>query len=80
LIDSTKRSLVKTAIFRSIIAVTSIITTWIFVGNLEQTTMIAIVFNIAATIIYYVHERIWNKISWGKIAENKDSLELRKAR
>ncbi|MGI0083298.1 MAG: hypothetical protein ACREAG_08355 [Nitrosopumilaceae archaeon] len=33
-----------------------------------------IVFNVSATIIYYFHERIWNKISWGKVS-SKDRLK-----
>lgn len=75
MIDSKKRSLVKTAIFRSIIIIESTTISWIFTGDIETTAMISIVFNISSSVSYYLHERGWNKIIWGRITENK-GLEI----
>ena len=39
--------------------------TYLFVGNLEQSTGFATVLHILLSIDYYIHERIWLKIKWG---------------
>ena len=67
MIDNETRSLVKTATFRVLIIITTFVTTWLLVGELEQTTKITIVFNIFATVVYYFHERVWEKITWGRV-------------
>jgi uncharacterized membrane protein len=63
-IASRRRSFVKTLSYRAIVSVILAIITFIYTGNLYQTSTIAIVFGILATLTYYLHERIWNKISW----------------
>ncbi|MBN1696988.1 MAG: DUF2061 domain-containing protein [Spirochaetales bacterium] len=35
-------------------------------GNIKESLNITLLFNIVQTILYFVHERIWNKIGWGK--------------
>ena len=51
--------------YRAILTALLAVISWIFTGNLGQTTTITIVFSITATAIYYVHERVWNGVSWG---------------
>lgn len=53
------RSFTKSIIWRVI----SIIITWIVVGSLSATLIAAGL----SMIAYYIHERVWNKILWGKI-------------
>ena len=62
--DSTKRTLAKTAVYRGSITVLLFILLWLFTKNIYETSLVTIVFNVAATIIYYFHERMWGKISW----------------
>ena len=38
--------------------------TYFYTGNLVQTSGITIIFSVAATIIDYVHERIWTRITY----------------
>jgi len=61
--DSIKRTLVKTAVYRGSITLLLFVLLWAFTGNIYETSMITLVFNVAATIIYYFHERIWGKIT-----------------
>lgn len=58
--ESKKRSIVKMLTYRAILTALLAIISWIFTGNLGQTTVITIVFSVSATVIYYIHERVWN--------------------
>ena len=73
--DSTKRTLVKTAVYRGAITALLFGLMWIFTGNIYETSVVTIVFNVAATIIYYFHERMWGKIKWGTIIESNQVVE-----
>ena len=42
--------------------------TYYFTGNASQTTVISVVFNVAGSLAYYVYERLWDAIPWGKSA------------
>ena len=73
--DSTKRTLAKTAVYRGSITVLLFGLLWIFTGNIYETSLVTIVFNVVATIIYYFHERMWGKIQWGNTTETKPLVE-----
>jgi len=47
---------------------------WLFTEDIYETSLITIVFNVLATIVYYFHERMWDKIVWGKSKQVLDSL------
>jgi uncharacterized membrane protein len=40
---------------------------WFYTGNLFETSAVSITYTIIATIVYYVHERAWIKVKWGKV-------------
>ena len=63
-VASRRRSIVKTLSYRAIVTVILAVVTFVFTGNLYQTSTIAIVFGILATLTYYLHERLWSKINW----------------
>lgn len=63
--DSKKRTLVKTAVYRGTITLLLFALLWVFTGDIYETSIVTLVFNVAATIIYYFHERMWGKIRWG---------------
>ena len=35
--------------------------------NWEQTTIITVIFHTVRLILYYFHERAWERVSWGKL-------------
>jgi adenylylsulfate kinase len=39
---------------------------YLFTGRLDVALGFMIVSNVYTSIAYYVHERVWNKIGWGK--------------
>jgi uncharacterized membrane protein len=57
-IESRRRSIVKTLSYRVIVTVILAVVTFVFTGSLHQTSTISIVFALLATIAYYVHERV----------------------
>jgi uncharacterized membrane protein len=54
------------ASYRIMVVVLLIVITYYFTGDLGQTTTISIVFNVAGSAIYYVYERMWGRIEWGR--------------
>jgi len=48
------------------IVVLDITVIYILTGRLDAALGFAVISNIYTTIAYYFHERIWNKIEWGK--------------
>jgi uncharacterized membrane protein len=62
--SSWSKTFYKILSYRAVVTVTLAIVTFVFTGNLYQTSTIAIVFGIFATAAYYLHERLWSKINW----------------
>lgn len=62
--DSSLRSLVKTVSWRITGSGATFLISYLVSGNLAAAGTIAIVQVIVNTVLYYVHERIWNKVKW----------------
>ncbi len=65
------RSIVKTVSYRLVILVLDFISIYLFTGQIKVALGFMIVSNIYTTIGYFFHERIWDKIKWGKIIYKK---------
>ena len=64
-LESKKRSLTKSLIWRIIGILILGLITWIFTKNIEVTTSVTIFFHTIRFVLYYLHERFWEKIDWG---------------
>jgi uncharacterized membrane protein len=64
--DSLRRSLVKTVSWRATGSSATFLIAYLMTGNLAVAGVIGVTQMISNTILYYFHERIWNKISWGQ--------------
>jgi uncharacterized membrane protein len=64
--DSTKRAFVKTVTYKIVSFTIGFLTKWAIIGDLLTALSIGVSKNIITFILYYFHERIWDKISWGK--------------
>ena len=62
--DSTKRSLVKTLTWRITGSTATFLISYIIAGDFTIAGSIAIIQLTMNTLLYYIHERIWNKIKW----------------
>jgi len=60
-----KRSLVKSIVWRIICIVVAIFTTFFLTGRWDLAVALGTLYNAITMILYYFHERIWNRIKWG---------------
>lgn len=65
--EHAKRSIAKTITYRILITVSTFVITYYMTGQIELTFGITLVASVVSTLIYFIHERIWNQIHWGKI-------------
>jgi len=61
-----ERSFVKTITYRILIVISTFIVTYLLTGEIRLSIEITALANIINTFLYFFHERIWNRISWGK--------------
>ncbi len=64
--DNQKRTILKTISFRIVASLLTVIIVYIFTKELIISFGVGIVEAISKMIFYYIHERIWDKINWGK--------------
>lgn len=66
-LETLRRSVVKTITYRVIILILDFTSIYLFTGKLEVALGFMVVSNIYTTLIYFFHERAWEKVKWGKI-------------
>jgi uncharacterized membrane protein len=65
-IDSSIRSLVKTVSWRLTGSGATFLIAFIMTGNFAIAGVIGITQMVSNSILYYIHERLWNNIKWGR--------------
>lgn len=65
--DTSVRSLVKTVSWRITGSAATFLIAFLLTGNITVAGIIGVTQMISNSILYFIHERIWNKIVWGKI-------------
>jgi uncharacterized membrane protein len=60
------RSVLKALSWRVIGTIDTLIVSYILTGEIALATSIASVDFLTKLVLYFFHERIWNKIKWGK--------------
>ena len=66
MIETNKRSLLKTLSWRLTGSGATFIISYLITGSFSISSTIAVIQITANTLLYYIHERIWNKIKWGR--------------
>ncbi|MBS1543876.1 MAG: DUF2061 domain-containing protein [Bacteroidetes bacterium] len=64
--EAISRTLLKTVTYRVFILILDFITVYLFTGKAELALGFMVVSNIYTTIGYFLHERFWDRIKWGK--------------
>jgi len=59
------RSIVKAVVWRILGVIILGGLSWVLTKKWEDTAIITISFNSIRLVLYYFHERAWNRISWG---------------
>ena len=65
--DTKHRSLVKTISWRLTGSFSTFLISFIILGNFTIAGSIAVIQVIANTTLYYIHERCWDRIKWGRL-------------
>ena len=65
--ETLRRSIVKTISYRVAILILDFTVIYLFTGQIKVALGFMILSNIYTTFGYFFHERIWDKIKWGKI-------------
>jgi len=66
------RSLVKAISWRATGTCDTILISWIITGNIKPALTIGFVELFTKILLYYAHERIWNKLAFGRVKEKDD--------
>lgn len=64
--DTTKRSLVKTLSWRAVALISAFIISFLITGSVSAASAIAMGQMIFNTVLYFMHERVWYRIKWGR--------------
>ncbi len=47
---------------------------WLFTRDWQETTLITITFHAIRLVLYYFHERAWERIGWGRKIVREDYM------
>jgi uncharacterized membrane protein len=65
--NSKKRSLAKTVTYRLISSAIGFLVVWILSDNVKTGAMFSLAEIIYKPLQYYIHERVWQHIKWGRV-------------
>ncbi|MBW3005092.1 DUF2061 domain-containing protein [Candidatus Woesearchaeota archaeon] len=64
--ETRTRSLAKSLTYRGLAVIYLLIAVFLFTKKLETAVYVTIAFQLLMVAIYFLHERVWDKISWGQ--------------
>ncbi|MFY4845067.1 DUF2061 domain-containing protein [Aliarcobacter butzleri] len=70
------RSVVKAVSWRTVGTLDTMIVSYFVTGNLIMAASIGSIEVITKMILYYFHERAWNKLSFGKVKETGNDYQI----
>ena len=65
--ETQRRTITRMITYRVSALLFTILWTYLFTGDLSKSTGFATLLHLLLSIDYYIHERIWLKIKWGRI-------------
>ncbi|AGR78346.1 conserved hypothetical protein (DUF2061 domain) [Aliarcobacter butzleri 7h1h] len=70
------RSVVKAVSWRTVGTLDTMIVSYFVTGNLIMAASIGSIEVITKMVLYYFHERAWNKLSFGKVKETGNDYQI----
>ncbi len=64
--ETVHRSAAKSVTFRILILLSDFVVIYLFTGEAALALGAILVSNLSGTLIYFGHERIWNRVQWGR--------------
>lgn len=63
--ETKQRSWVKSIVWRLLGIIILGAITWVITKDIQTTTSVTLIFHTIRLVLYYYHERLWDKIDWG---------------
>jgi uncharacterized membrane protein len=60
------RSVVKAISYRIIVVVADFAAVYLFTSRVEIALAFVVVSNIYTSVLYFLHERFWDRVAWGR--------------
>ena len=60
------RSVAKAVSYRVIVVVADFAAVYLFTGRVEIALAFVVVSNIYTSVLYFFHERFWDRVAWGR--------------
>ncbi len=76
MVDRHWRSMAKAISWRTVGTLDTIIISWLVTGRMSFAFSIGFVELFTKMFLYYLHERVWNKTSFGRAAPKKAEYEI----
>jgi len=77
-LETRARAWVKSVVWRILGIVILGVISWLVTHSLKEMTVITIIFHGVRVILYYLHERVWERINWGRIKHPLSILPVNK--
>ena len=61
-----QRSLTKSITFRIVVVISDLVVIYVITKKVGATIALTVFTNLASTMLYFFHERVWNRIMWGR--------------
>ena len=71
LYESKTRSMVKSIVWRIIAALLTWVILYLYTGQFSESAERTVIVSVVVMIAYYIHERVWNNVNWGKEEKSK---------
>ncbi|MBW4061016.1 DUF2061 domain-containing protein [Candidatus Saccharibacteria bacterium] len=66
LVDTQQRSITKSITFRILVIISDLVVIYLITKRIGATIALTVFTNLASTVLYFAHERVWNRIAWGR--------------
>ena len=67
-----KRSVVKTITWRVVALLVTMIAVYLYNRDIKESLIVSLSANAVKMVLYYLHERFWNRIKFGRKPETPD--------
>jgi uncharacterized membrane protein len=64
--ETKMRSFVKSGTFRIIVIIADLIVIYALTKEVTTTLALTVFTNFSSTFLYFLHERFWNQVTWGR--------------
>jgi uncharacterized membrane protein len=75
-VDRKRRSILKTISWRTLGTIDTIIISWFVIGDIDFAVTIGGVEVFTKMILYFFHERAWNKSNFGRVKQTPIEYEI----